>query len=73
MLYDLACVCALASAAVKDDAKRREQYADRAVALLRQAVAAGWKDAAHMKKDQDLAPLRDREDFQKLLAELEMN
>jgi len=46
-------------------------YADQAMAMLRDAVAKGFKDAAHMKKDTDLDPLRQREDFQKLLAELE--
>ena len=39
--------------------------------LLNHAVKAGYKDAAHMKKDTDLDPLRDREDFKKLMAELE--
>jgi hypothetical protein len=38
---------------------------------LRDAVAKGYKDAAHMKKDTDLDPLRSREDFKKLVAELE--
>ena len=39
--------------------------------LPHQAVQAGFKDAAHVKKDSDLDPLRDREDFKKLIAELE--
>ena len=39
--------------------------------LLRHAVDKGWKDPDHMKNDGDLAPLRDRDDFKKLLAELE--
>ena len=39
--------------------------------LLAKAVQAGYQDAAHMKKDTDLDPLREREDFKKLLAELE--
>jgi hypothetical protein len=39
--------------------------------LLQQAVKAGWKDAAHMAKDTDLDPLRERDDFKKLLTELE--
>ena len=34
-------------------------------------VAKGYKNAAHMKQDQNLAALRQRADFQKLLAELE--
>ena len=41
--------------------------------LLTLARAAGYKDAAQMKKDTDLDPLRAREDFKKLLAELEGN
>jgi serine/threonine protein kinase/tetratricopeptide (TPR) repeat protein len=48
-----------------------QTYADRALATLRQAVQNGYKDVPHLKKDQDLDPLRDREDFKKLLAELE--
>jgi hypothetical protein len=39
--------------------------------LLRDAVSDGGKDVAYMKKDTDLVPLREREDFQKLVAELE--
>ena len=38
---------------------------------LHQAVQAGYKDAAHMTKDADLDALREREDFKKLLAELQ--
>src|SRR5262249_30800344 len=57
-----------------DDAKRKElatDYADRAMTLLKQAVAHGYKDAAQMRRDPDLRPLRTREDFRKLLAALE--
>jgi hypothetical protein len=43
----------------------------RAVGALRQAVAKGYQDSAHMQKDTDLDPLRGRDDFQTLLAELE--
>jgi hypothetical protein len=50
--------------------ERAEAYAARAMATLRQAVQNGFKDAAHMKKDPDLDPLRPRADFQKLLAEV---
>jgi serine/threonine-protein kinase len=55
------------------EAQRKElakSYGDRAVGALRQAVAKGYKDAAHLKKDTDLDPLRDRDDFRKLLADL---
>jgi serine/threonine protein kinase/Flp pilus assembly protein TadD len=59
----------------KLDAKRRKEaaqfYGDKAMKLLRDAVSQGYKDVAQMKKDTDLDPLRQREDFQKLLVELE--
>jgi serine/threonine-protein kinase len=65
--------------AEKDDktpvAKRQElakSYADRAMETLRQAVANGYKEAAALKKDADLNPLRSRDDFKKLVAEMEM-
>jgi serine/threonine-protein kinase len=45
-------------------------YAARALALLRQAVAHGYKDLANMKKDKALDPLRDDPAFRKLLAEM---
>jgi len=39
--------------------------------LLQNAVKTGWRNAAHMAKDTDLDVLRDRADFQKLMAALE--
>jgi serine/threonine-protein kinase len=76
-LYDLACVFALVSAAIKEDAKLIEQHATRAIALLSQAQAAGYfKNSAvlaHLKKDEDLNALRSRPDFQQLLASLDAN
>jgi hypothetical protein len=48
-----------------------ERHAARAVILLRETIAKGWKNTAHMKKDTDLDCLRGRDDFQKLLVELE--
>jgi tetratricopeptide (TPR) repeat protein len=68
--YDFACVYALACAKSPDKDKKQE-YADRAMDLLQRAVKAGYNDAAHVRKDTDLDPLRGREDFKKLLAELE--
>jgi tetratricopeptide (TPR) repeat protein len=70
-LYRWARLCALAAAAVKDDAKLREQYTAQAVDLLQRAAAAGFLNAQRMKEDQDLAVLRSREDFQKLLRGIE--
>jgi serine/threonine protein kinase/tetratricopeptide (TPR) repeat protein len=40
-----------------------------AVADLRQAFSKGYKDLDAVKKDDAFAPLRDRDDFKKLLAE----
>jgi serine/threonine protein kinase len=70
VLYNAACACTQSMAATRDDSKQAEQYAVRAVQLLRRAIARGYNDLAHLKKDPDLDPLRQREDFQKLLMEL---
>ncbi|HLW68858.1 MAG TPA: tetratricopeptide repeat protein, partial [Gemmataceae bacterium] len=66
--YYFACFYAVAS--LQDKSKKLE-YADRAMELLRKAVSAGYNDVVKMKDDDDLAALRDRDDFKKLLAELE--
>jgi serine/threonine protein kinase/tetratricopeptide (TPR) repeat protein len=68
------CVPLVARDAQLEEVKRKELakgYADRAMAGLRQAADAGFKDAAHMKINPGLGPLRAREDFKKLLADLE--
>jgi thiol-disulfide isomerase/thioredoxin len=46
-------------------------YARGAVDLLHKAMQEGWKDRGHMDRDADLIPLRDRADYQQLLAELD--
>ena len=66
--YNFACVYSVASGKL---AKKKLEHADRAMELLRKAVKAGWKDAAHLKNDGDLDPIRDRDDFRKLVIELE--
>jgi len=66
-IYGIACTHAQMIAKAED----RSKQADLAMDWLQQAVAAGYKDVAHMKKDTDLDPLREREDFKKLMAELE--
>ena len=45
--------------------------ADRAMAWLQQAAAAGFRNASQLKREPDLEALRNREDFQMLMAELE--
>jgi hypothetical protein len=77
--YDAACFLSLCIPIVarhdKLDANQRKAasqfYGDRAMKLLRDAVNKGWKSAMHMKKDTDLDPLRQREDFKKPITELE--
>ena len=78
-LYNAARVFSLSAAAIKlaegeeltaEQTRQRDQYIQDALATLRQAIAAGWKDFAHVRKDPDLAPLRDREEFKKIVTEL---
>jgi serine/threonine-protein kinase len=73
ILYDAACVFALAADRRDEPAGSlsKEECAKRAVALLQQAIAKGWKDVEHVKKDDDLKALRGRDDFKKLVVELE--
>jgi serine/threonine protein kinase/tetratricopeptide (TPR) repeat protein len=75
-LYDTACAYALCAGEAKQaksavaGAPSFEKLTQEAMALLKQAVANGYKDAARMRQDKDLDALREREDFQKLLTEL---
>ncbi|HVC95979.1 MAG TPA: tetratricopeptide repeat protein [Pirellulales bacterium] len=77
-LYNAACFRAVTAAVIRagdeseDAAKDAAAEADRAMDWLKQAVAAGFKDAAHIKQDTDLDALREREDFKTLIAELEL-
>ena len=76
-LYNAACVYSLCAAAIKpekdqdalttEQSAAREQHIADALATLREAIAAGWKDFAHMQKDSDLIPLRDLPEFKALL------
>jgi tetratricopeptide (TPR) repeat protein len=78
-LYDAACVRAICAAVIPldpktlaaDTARLVKVQADLAMAWLHKAVAAGFRNASHIKQDNDLDALREREDFKKLLAELE--
>jgi hypothetical protein len=54
-----------------DDTQRKaaaEFYGEAAMKVLREAVSKGYTDVAKMNAD--LAPLRQRQDFQRLVAEL---
>ena len=76
-LYNAACFRALLAAALRagapsaESTKGAHEEADRAMNWLRKAVAAGYHDAAHLSKDHDLDALRDRDDFKKLLGDLQ--
>lgn len=48
-----------------------DDQAERAMAWLKKVVAAGYKDAKALKTEKDFNSLRSREDFQKLLSDLE--
>ena len=47
-----------------------EAMADRAMDAFRHAVASGMLPLEHLRRDPDLDPLRDREDFQAILMDL---
>ncbi len=77
-LYNAACAWSQASGLAKDDAKRKEEYASKALTLLRKTPTGKGhffdlpaKLAAQMKRDSDMNPLRERADFQKRIADLE--
>ncbi|HMC90417.1 MAG TPA: tetratricopeptide repeat protein, partial [Gemmataceae bacterium] len=76
-LYDAACYRAVAAAVIgatdksEGAAQKVEAEAARAMTWLKQAIAAGFDDVAHMKQDKDLDALRGREDFKKVVADLD--
>ncbi len=74
-LYNAACFRAVTAAVQAktpgaDAARLATEDADRAMVWLPKAIAAGYKDRAHIEADKDLDALRGRADFQKLLASL---
>lgn len=66
--YQCACAFSLAASLVPD---KKDEYADRAMELLQQAVKAGYENAERINKDSDFKPLRDRDDFKKLVTDIE--
>jgi tetratricopeptide (TPR) repeat protein len=71
-VQDAAAVYAVASAAVTNDAKLSERYAARAIALLRRAFEKNYLAIADdVRQDKNLAAIRSREEFRKLIAEWE--
>jgi serine/threonine protein kinase len=76
-LYEASCMRAVTAAVLrasdpsKDAQKNADDDADRALVWLKQAVAAGYSDASHMQTDKDLIALRGRDDFKKLMVDVE--
>jgi eukaryotic-like serine/threonine-protein kinase len=77
--YDAASCLSLCIPISQENSEAREEdrgtpaafYGDEAMTMLRDAVAKGFKDAVQIRQDRDLDPLRQREDFKKLLADVE--
>jgi serine/threonine protein kinase/tetratricopeptide (TPR) repeat protein len=69
-LYRMACVCAAALEKTGTRPARAEDYAARAVGLLRQSVARGLRDPTRLRADGRLALVRARPDFRAFLKEL---
>jgi hypothetical protein len=76
-VYNAACFRAITAAVIRakdrslTGTSQADREADQAVAWLQKAVAAGFKDATAVKKDADLADLRSRDDFKRLVMDLE--
>jgi formylglycine-generating enzyme required for sulfatase activity/tetratricopeptide (TPR) repeat protein/tRNA A-37 threonylcarbamoyl transferase component Bud32 len=58
---------------VRERAGRPRRYRDRAVALLRQAVAAGYSDRKRLRTNPDLEPVRAHPGFAALLRQLRLD
>jgi hypothetical protein len=69
-LYSAACFRAVTAGHLKDRPGDAKAEADRAMAWLKQAVAAGIKERANIEKDSDLDALRGRDDFKAVLDSL---
>jgi eukaryotic-like serine/threonine-protein kinase len=67
-LYNVACRLSLGIPLARQSSRRI--LSDEAVESLRRAIAAGWANAALSARDPDLDPLRGREDFRRLVAEM---
>jgi serine/threonine protein kinase len=83
LIYAVCCYCVAGESAQRDERlptaerpRRALKYQDRAMELLRAAAATGlFREPFRLRgvrdTDPDIAPLRHREDFQKLIRELE--
>jgi tetratricopeptide (TPR) repeat protein len=73
-LYSMACELSLCVPLAADQQgagpAAQDRYARWALDALRQAVAAGFRNFAHMQVDSNLDPLRGRDDFRLLMMDL---
>jgi hypothetical protein len=77
--FNAACALAQCIPAVQKDSKlpetKREElaesYAQRALVMLRQSMAKGFRDVARLKKDIKLNPLRKLPEFDELVIEMD--
>ena len=67
-LYNVGCSLALCVPLAQGELK--QTLANEAVGMLKSAIAAGWSNAQHTDRDPDLGSLRDRSDYQALVAKL---
>ena len=51
--------------------EKKHEYANSVMEMLQKGVKTGYNNAANLARDNFFNPLRDRDDFKKLLAELE--
>jgi serine/threonine protein kinase len=78
-LFNIACFLALCARPASDPGRAPgavellecRRHADAAIAALRQAIAAGYRNAASFKLRDELSALRNRDDFKAILAEIE--
>jgi serine/threonine protein kinase/tetratricopeptide (TPR) repeat protein len=70
-LYIAAGFHSICSKFAATDGTLTQSYARRAVQVLRQAIAKGYKDFARIKTHSDLEAIRPREDFRQLLKEID--
>lgn len=62
--------CYIAQTIPLSPSAARDSLGVEAIAVLRQAIEAGYRDRAAMDNDSDLDPLRERADFRALMASI---
>jgi hypothetical protein len=68
--YNLASELALCARLVAADTPERLEYIDQAVAMLRKAVTAGYKDLKTLEADPDLAAIRSHPGYTEITEQL---